>query len=300
MNGWLAGAAQGGGAAGGGGGGVTIEVNTSTEVNGACQKELTAVSLGLESADWSELVFNDNYLNVAVNTNEQKITVYFDDLNHSEDTITVSSNTEDVTGSITVTNSSYVPNAHYILVDTTDDLNINNQSASSCSLRNAIDHWAGNIADSREYSDTKMNSCEQIDTGDATLQNIVIHFSQEASGLYSYGINEGNEDDDNMTGDFDLSCNTCMPLYIYGCGFNSTHIDADSRDRVFDIDHSANVTFKNITLKHGLAADGFGGAISCKNTNLTFSDLVIRESVAQGPLMERTQVMPVEVEEAPD
>lgn len=85
----------------------------------------------------------------------------------------------------------------------------------------------------------------------------------------------GANDDANLKGDFDIT----SPVAIVGAGAALTVIDAQLKDRVFDViggSTSINVVFQGLTIRNGFV-NGSGGGIQLFN-----ADLVLNQSVVSG------------------
>jgi CSLREA domain-containing protein len=117
-----------------------------------------------------------------------------------------------------------------IVVDTTGDIVSDD---GFCSLREAI------IATNADAPYSNCPSGAGVDTIEFS-SNLLLPVTIT---LTTSGANEDNA----MTGDLDISGS----LTIVGLGVNSTLLDGNGTDRVFDIRPGAHVTITNLTVRHG-------------------------------------------------
>ena len=87
---------------------------------------------------------------------------------------------------------------------------------------------------------------------------------------------EGTGEDAALTGDLDI---TDSDLIIFGNGRDQTIIDANSIDRVFDVQGDAPITFENLMLTGG-RAEGRGGAI--RGGQVTVIDSLLAQNFGEG------------------
>lgn len=99
------------------------------------------------------------------------------------------------------------------------------------------------------------------------------------AGTYAVTI-DGEAEEDAATGDLDIHDN----LVINGNSANSTIIDGNALDRVFDIRSAYNVTFSNITIQNGQANDTsifhFGGGAIRGGGNLSLNSVALKNNTA--------------------
>jgi CSLREA domain-containing protein len=132
---------------------------------------------------------------------------------------------------------------------TNDDLTNNG----NCSLREAI--RAAN-------TDTAVDACLAGDSVDTILL---------PAGIYTLSIAGANENADE-TGDLDISGN----LTIRGAGTDTTIIDGNQLDRVFDIQPLATITIASLMVQNGASGDSSGGAILHNGAALALSHVKLR------------------------
>ena len=94
------------------------------------------------------------------------------------------------------------------------------------------------------------------------------------SGTIKLTIPGANEDA-GATGDLDIKGN----LTIQGKGSNSSIVDGNSLDRVFEV-LSGKVTISNLTIQHG--SNALGGGLFNSNGNVTLSSVVVQNNFAVG------------------
>jgi CSLREA domain-containing protein len=116
---------------------------------------------------------------------------------------------------------------------------------SHCTLREAI-----NAANTDDPSPADCIWAGTPGTNDEILLN---------TGTYAIGLN-GNADDANATGDFDIT----QPLTITGVGDDQSIVDAQSKDRVFDVQSGASLTLNDLKVTGGHAPNGAAGASGAK------------------------------------
>ena len=85
----------------------------------------------------------------------------------------------------------------------------------------------------------------------------------------------GANEDASATGDLDIKDN----LTIKGKGSNSTIVDGNSLDRVFEV-LSGKVTISNLTIQNGFSSTG--GGLFNSGGNVTLSSVVVRDNIAVG------------------
>ena len=98
---------------------------------------------------------------------------------------------------------------------------------------------------------------------------------QLSAGTWNIGITNANiQDNENLTGDFDLS-EPHTTVVIEGAGANATLIDANQFDRHFQVLNNVTLILRNLTLTDGLARDnGFPGTLPHERTATGCSILV--------------------------
>lgn len=135
------------------------------------------------------------------------------------------------------------PQVNYIDVTTTaDEWNVNGTGA-GCSLREAITAANENEA---------FGGCP---TGSGSVRDYIV----VPVGVYKIQI--GGTDGDLMDigkGDFDVKGD----VTIQGGGSSNTILDAQGKDRIFDLDLGSHVQIQSMTLKNGEVGAGVGGAIA--------------------------------------
>ncbi len=94
------------------------------------------------------------------------------------------------------------------------------------------------------------------------------------AGLYKIGI-AGAGENNNATGDFDLM----QSMTIQGQGAGITTVDGAGLDRVFDVLGTINVTFADMSLRHGGTSQTDGGAIQALTANLRVSNCQLSDNV---------------------
>ncbi|MFI5461048.1 MAG: hypothetical protein ACHRXM_37045, partial [Isosphaerales bacterium] len=94
------------------------------------------------------------------------------------------------------------------------------------------------------------------------------------SGTIKLTIAGANEDA-SATGDLDIKGN----LTIQGKGLNSSIVDGNSLDRVFQV-LGGNVTISNLTIQNGFSS--VGGGLLNSGGNVTLSSVVVRDCIAVG------------------
>ena len=103
------------------------------------------------------------------------------------------------------------------------------------------------------------------------------------AGTYLIEI-AGSFEDLGATGDFDI----LDTVTIVGAGTGTTIIDADSSDRIFDVDPdeigNVALTISQVTLQNGYAPESSGGAIRMRSPggNLTVSDVTFLDNTTDG------------------
>jgi len=137
------------------------------------------------------------------------------------------------------------PQVNYIDVTTTaDEWNVNGTGA-GCSLREAITAANENEA---------FGGCP---TGSGSVRDYIV----VPVGVYKIQI--GGTDGDLMDigkGDFDVKGD----VTIQGGGSSNTILDAQGKDRIFDLDLGSHVQIQSMTLKNGEVGAGVGGAIRAR------------------------------------
>jgi len=114
--------------------------------------------------------------------------------------------------------------------------------------------YVNTVLDDVTPNNGKFSLREAIDRANSTANADVIVLP---AGSFNITI-AGNNDDANLTGDFDIT----SPLTILGKGAGLTKIDGAVQDRVFDVrgkaDAPINVTLRGLTITGGNAFDGAG------------------------------------------
>jgi hypothetical protein len=106
-----------------------------------------------------------------------------------------------------------------------------------CALREAIETL---------YTGSGVDTC--VLAGTAGNDEILL-----VAGAHTFPILlDGNNDDADLTGDFDIR----KDLTITGDGAANSTIDAQQRDRVFDVHNNATLTLRNLTVTGGKAPNG--------------------------------------------
>ncbi len=151
------------------------------------------------------------------------------------------------------------PQVNYIDVTTTaDEWNVVGSGA-GCSLREAI--TAAN-------EDEPFGGCP---SGSNSVRDyIIVH-----QGTYKIQI-DGTDGDlmDIGKGDFDVK----HDVTIQGVGITNTIIDAQGKDRIFDLDLGSRVRIQSMTLKNGEAGSEVGGAIRARGYETNLLTLVVQNN----------------------
>src|SRR5262249_18431075 len=91
------------------------------------------------------------------------------------------------------------------------------------------------------------------------------------AGTYKISLT-GQRENANATGDFDVT----NPLNIVGQGTNATVVDAQQRDRVFDLIGQIGVNFYKMTIRNGLTDNPTPGAgIFALNANMSLTNTLV-------------------------
>lgn len=98
-----------------------------------------------------------------------------------------------------------------------------------------------------------------------------------SEGVYQLLL-EGRGEDAAVTGDLDITDD----LTIVGAGADTTIIDANQLDRVFDVIGSVNVTLEGVTVRNGelVELDEAGGAVRNQAGSLTIIDSILENNTA--------------------
>lgn len=154
------------------------------------------------------------------------------------------------------------PQVNYINVTTTtDELNLSGEgTGTGCSLREAI---------------ASANEDEAIG-GCTTGSNSVEDYINVPKGTYKIQI--AGKDGDTMnigTGDFDIKTD----MTIHGAGRGLTFIDAQGKDRIFDLGFGTRVELNSMTLRNGnLVAGENGSAIRSRGYNTDLIYLIVENN----------------------
>ncbi len=97
-------------------------------------------------------------------------------------------------------------------------------------------------------------------------------------GLYRLELTGANEDAA-ATGDLDILAGAGS-LTLNGAGADTTLIDGNATDRVFDLDDGANLTLDGVTVQNGYATYDAGGIYAGRSARLTVNHSVIRDNYA--------------------
>src|SRR5262249_9189945 len=95
------------------------------------------------------------------------------------------------------------------------------------------------------------------------------------AGVFKIAVDGANEDA-NATGDFDVT----DAVTIRGAGAGLTVIDAQQKDRLFELIGSINVRFASVTLRHGAAPVNGGGAIQALDADVTLVGCTVSDNRA--------------------
>jgi CSLREA domain-containing protein len=137
-----------------------------------------------------------------------------------------------------------------------------------CTLREAVDAANTNAAvNPAGGSDCPAGSLASTDT--------------IALGLATYAIGGAAGDQNNVSGDLDVS-GPSGPLVIEGRGPGSTTIDANDSDRVLDTLNAGNLTLRDLTATDGTIVNGPGGGIHAPDADLTLIDAVVSANTING------------------
>ncbi len=137
-----------------------------------------------------------------------------------------------------------------------------------CTLREAVDAANTNAA---------VNPAGGNDCPAGSLANT----DTIALGFGTYAIGGAAGDQDNVSGDLDIS-GPSGPVAIQGQGPGSTTIDANDSDRILDILNAGNLTVKGLTVTDGTIVNDAGGGIRAQNADLTLIDTVVSANTING------------------
>ncbi|HEV3375764.1 MAG TPA: Ig-like domain-containing protein [Thermoleophilaceae bacterium] len=99
---------------------------------------------------------------------------------------------------------------------------------------------------------------------------------QLPGGTYALGIAPQNQNDA-TSGDLDITDS----LTVTGAGAGSTHVDARTLDRVFEVaDDGGSVAFSGLTISNGDADEYGGGILNSSTATVTVQSSTVRRSVA--------------------